>query len=39
MRKINYESLSVDSSAIQSMRYFRKQRNLVVKFQNDDNYL
>ena len=39
MRKINIETLSVDSSAIQSMRYFRKERSLVVKFQNDDNYL
>ena len=39
MRKVNYETLSVDSSAIQSKRYFRKQRSLVVKFQNDDNYL
>ena len=39
MRKVNYETLSVDSTAIQSMRYFRKQRSLVVKFQNDDNYL
>ena len=39
MRKVNIETLSVDSSAIQSMRYFRKERSLVVKFQNDDNYL
>ena len=39
MRKVNIETLSVDSSAIQSMRYFRKERSLVVKFQNDANYL
>ena len=39
MRRINYEHLQVDSSAIQSMRYFREQRQLLVKFSNDDNYL
>ena len=39
MRKIKYDFITVDSTAIQSMRYFRKQRSLVVKFQNDTNYL
>ena len=39
MRKIKFEHLQVDSSAIQSMRYFREDRNLLVKFNNDDNYL
>ena len=39
MRRINYEHLQVDSSAIQSMRYYRAQRQLLVKFSNDDNYL
>ena len=39
MRKINYEHLQVDSSAIISMGYFREQRQLLVKFNNDDNYL
>ena len=31
--------ITVDSSAIQSMRYYKDQRNLLVKFQNDTNYL
>ncbi len=39
MRKINYEHLQVDSSAIISMGYFREQRQLLVKFNNEDNYL
>ena len=39
MRKINYEHLQVDSSAIISMGYFREQRQLLVKFNNDNNYL
>ena len=39
MRKINYEHLQVDSSAIISMRYFREKRQLLVKFNNEDNYL
>ena len=39
MRKINYEHLQVDSSAIISMRYHREQRQLLVKFNNEDNYL
>ena len=39
MRKIKYDFITVDSQAIQSMRYYKDQRNLVVKFQNDTNYL
>jgi len=39
MRKIKYDFITVDSSAIQSMRYYKEQRNLLVKFQNDTNYL
>ena len=39
MRKIKYDFITVDSSAIQSMRYYKDQRNLLVKFQNDTNYL
>jgi hypothetical protein len=39
MRKINFEHLEVNSSAIKSMRYFRQPRQLVVKFNNDTNYL
>ena len=39
MRKINYEHLQVDSSAIISMGYFREQRQLLVKFNNNNNYL
>jgi hypothetical protein len=39
MRKIKYDFITVDSTAIQSMRYYKKQRNLLVKFQNDTNYL
>ena len=39
MRKINYEHLQVDSSAIISMGYFREQRQLLVKFNNENNYL
>jgi len=39
MRKINYEHLQVDSSAIISMGYYREQRQLLVKFNNEDNYL
>jgi hypothetical protein len=39
MRKIKYDFITVDSTAIQSMRYYKEQRNLLVKFQNDTNYL
>jgi hypothetical protein len=39
MRKIKYDFITVDSTAIQSMRYYKDQRNLLVKFQNDTNYL
>jgi hypothetical protein len=39
MRKIKYDFITVNSSAIQSMRYYKEQRNLLVKFQNDTNYL
>ena len=39
MRRINYEHLQVDSSAIISMGYFKEQRQLLVKFNNEDNYL
>jgi predicted 2-oxoglutarate/Fe(II)-dependent dioxygenase YbiX len=39
MRKIKFEIIGVDSSAITSMRYFREQRQLLVKFNNDNNYL
>ncbi len=39
MRKVKYDFITVDSSAIQSMRYYKDQRNLLVKFQNDTNYL
>ena len=39
MRKIKYDFITVDSQAIQSMRYYKDQRNLVVTFQNDTNYL
>ena len=39
MRKIKYDFITVDSQAIQSMRYYKEQRNLLVKFQNDTNYL
>jgi len=39
MRKIKYEFITEDSTAIQSMRYYKEQRNLLVKFQNDTNYL
>ena len=39
MRKIKYDFITVDSQAIQSMRYYKDQRNLVVKFQKDTNYL
>ena len=39
MRKVKYDFITVDSSAIQSMRYYKEQRNLLVKFQNDTNYL
>jgi len=39
MRKIKYDFITVDSQAIQSMRYYKDQRNLVVKFQNDTTYL
>ena len=38
MRKIKYDFITVDSTAIQSMRYYKEQRNLLVKFQNDTNY-
>lgn len=38
MRKIKYDFITVDSTAIQSMRYYKDQRNLLVKFQNDTNY-
>ena len=39
MRKIKFEHLQVDSSAIISMRYFKEQRQLLVKFNNENNYL
>ena len=39
MRKVKYDFITVDSQAIQSMRYYKDQRNLLVKFQNDTNYL
>jgi len=39
MRKIKYDFITVDSTAIKSMRYYKEQRNLLVKFQNDTNYL
>ena len=39
MRKIKYDFITVDSTAIQSMRYYKDQKNLLVKFQNDTNYL
>jgi len=39
MRKIKYDFITVDSTAIQSMRYYKEQRNLLVKFQNHTNYL
>ena len=39
MRKIKYDFITVNSTAIQSMRYYKDQRNLLVKFQNDTNYL
>ena len=39
MRKIKYDFITVDSTEIQSMRYYKDQRNLLVKFQNDTNYL
>jgi hypothetical protein len=39
MRKIKYDFITVDSTAIQSMRYYKEQRNLLVKFQNNTNYL
>ena len=39
MRKVKYDFITVDSQAIQSMRYYKEQRNLLVKFQNDTNYL
>ena len=39
MRKVKYDFITVNSSAIQSMRYYKEQRNLLVKFQNDTNYL
>ena len=39
MRKIKYDFITVESTAIQSMRYYKDQRNLLVKFQNDTNYL
>jgi len=39
MRKIKFEIIGVDSSAIISMRYFREKRQLLVKFNNEDNYL
>ena len=39
MRKIKYDFITVDSTEIQSMRYYKEQRNLLVKFQNDTNYL
>ena len=39
MRKVKYDFITVDSTAIQSMRYYKDQRNLLVKFQNDTNYL
>ena len=39
MRKIKFEIIGVDSSAIISMRYFREKRQLLVKFNNDNNYL
>ena len=39
MRKVKYDFITVDSQAIQSMRDYKDQRNLLVKFQNDTNYL
>ena len=39
MRRIKFDFLTVDSSAIQSMRYYKEQRQLLVKFNNENNYL
>ena len=39
MRRIKFEIIEEDSSAIISMRYFREKRQLLVKFNNDTNYL
>jgi len=39
MRKINFEHLEVNSSAIKSMRYFRQSRQLAIKFNNNTGYL